>query len=240
MAEQEKKDFGSLLRKRREELGIDKEKIAGQLKIKSDYLTSIEAEDFERLPAPVYAIGYVRIYAAYLQLDPEPFVDYYSRNLSAPSPSTILPVASFKKKTPAIVYVVTAVVLLGVGIYFFRSYRPREEVAATPRQVIDQSPPSSSAEVGAPTVPASGWASIPTEHHLSIRAIDTTWLSITFSTGKKEEALLHRGESREWTFADKSVLKFGNAGGVEITLDGNELGQPGNPGQVLTITLPQA
>src|SRR5262245_4245779 len=45
------------------------------LKIRPDHLIAIEEGRFEALPGRVYAIGYVRSYAAYLGLDSEKFVD---------------------------------------------------------------------------------------------------------------------------------------------------------------------
>ena len=45
------------------------------LKIRPDYLIAIEEGRFEALPGRVYAIGYVRSYAAYLGLNAEKFVD---------------------------------------------------------------------------------------------------------------------------------------------------------------------
>ena len=43
--------------------------VSSALKILPDYLTAIETGRFEDLPARVYAVGYVRSYAAYLGLD---------------------------------------------------------------------------------------------------------------------------------------------------------------------------
>lgn len=43
--------------------------VSSKLKILPDYLTAIEMGRFEDLPARVYAVGYVRSYAAYLGLD---------------------------------------------------------------------------------------------------------------------------------------------------------------------------
>ncbi|MDP2157580.1 MAG: helix-turn-helix domain-containing protein, partial [Nitrospirota bacterium] len=65
---------GELLKRRREELGLDLRKTADLLKIKEDYLASIEENLFEKLPVAVYTIGYIRCYATYLHIDPEPII----------------------------------------------------------------------------------------------------------------------------------------------------------------------
>jgi len=48
--------------------------VSGGLKISPDYLAAIETGHFEELPGRVYAVGYVRSYAAYLGLDVASFV----------------------------------------------------------------------------------------------------------------------------------------------------------------------
>ena len=49
---------------------------------------------------------------------------------------------------------------------------------------------------------------------------------------------LRKGDTFALTFADLLELKLGNAGGVRLRYDGNELPPPGTSGQVRTITFP--
>ena len=60
---------GQLLRTRREALGLDEKAVAVRLCLRKDLVTAIEAGQHERLPARVYALGYVRSYALLLGLD---------------------------------------------------------------------------------------------------------------------------------------------------------------------------
>src|SRR5579862_2383637 len=63
--------IGALLRETRENYGGDIERIAGALRIRPAYLTALEEGRYDRLPAPVYALGFVRAYAIHLGLDGE-------------------------------------------------------------------------------------------------------------------------------------------------------------------------
>jgi len=45
--------------------------------IKIQYLTAIEADDFSHMPAPIYARGFIRLYAEFLGLDPAPLLQSY-------------------------------------------------------------------------------------------------------------------------------------------------------------------
>jgi transcriptional regulator with XRE-family HTH domain len=60
---------GDLLRQQREALRLDLDDVAAALRIKPDYLASLEAGRPDLLPGPTYAIGFMRTYSDYLSLD---------------------------------------------------------------------------------------------------------------------------------------------------------------------------
>lgn len=66
--------IGERLRQVRQERDISLEEIALGTHIKLHYLQAIEAGDFGRLPSTVQAHGFMRAYASYLGLDPEPLL----------------------------------------------------------------------------------------------------------------------------------------------------------------------
>ncbi|MBI5634029.1 MAG: helix-turn-helix domain-containing protein [Nitrospirae bacterium] len=246
---------GELLKKRREELGLDLKQTADLLKIKEDYLASIEGDCFDKLPVAVYTIGYIRCYATYLHIDPEPIIDYYTGHLTQPKPSTIFPIASSKKKTPFYYYVIPILVfillILGVVILRQESSESEKKVAAVPPRAVEHVQPvqteiRQSFPASGPVQPAlSGQTTdaqkprMSGEHSLVITADDLSWMHIRFSNGKYEEILLRPGMTRMWQFTDKAVIKLGNAGGIRLNLDGRDIGSPGSLGQVMTLVFPE-
>lgn len=68
---------GPLLRRMREALGIEVRELAERSKIGVAYLTALEADDFPKLPAPVYVRGFLGEYARMLGLDPERVKESY-------------------------------------------------------------------------------------------------------------------------------------------------------------------
>ncbi|RDD60987.1 RodZ domain-containing protein [Ferruginivarius sediminum] len=60
---------GALLRRTRERFNLDLREAADQLRIRAAYLDAIERSDFDDLPGPTYAVGFVRSYADFLALD---------------------------------------------------------------------------------------------------------------------------------------------------------------------------
>ena len=75
---------GRLMREVRESVGIELREISERTKIATAYLSAIEDEQFERLPAPVYVRGFLVEYAKMLGLDVSRVLEtYYQRFLAA-------------------------------------------------------------------------------------------------------------------------------------------------------------
>ncbi|MDI3299048.1 MAG: DUF4115 domain-containing protein [Bacillota bacterium] len=74
---------GSILRRRREEMGLSLEEVQARTKIRIRYLDAIERGDYELLPGEVYVRGFLRAYAEALELDPRPLLEQYRREVAA-------------------------------------------------------------------------------------------------------------------------------------------------------------
>jgi len=72
-------DFGERLRRERESRDVSLRELADATKIGKRYLEALEQNDFDALPGGVFAKGYIRNYAEYLGLDPEPLLEDYLR-----------------------------------------------------------------------------------------------------------------------------------------------------------------
>lgn len=253
---------GEIFKKKREELGIDIKEASDVLKIGPEYLLAIENDSFDRLPVAVYTIGYIRCYAKYLDVDAGPVIADFTSHLSSPKPSTIIPVSSYRRKVPGYTYVVLAF-MAGLLVFVFYVYTTKNRVsdlsAENSRVSGTETKPVPTAPLNVETVsvsPAKG-DNVPgngpavtgmgaavqapekkKEHRLVINASDTVWLQIRYEDGKFEEALLKSGMSKDWSFPDTAMLKVGNAGGITLNFDGNDLGVPGKTGQVLTLNFP--
>src|SRR5271165_2672072 len=70
----ERGHVGAALRAARERLGLAEDDIAQFTRVRSAYITAIEAFDFDALPARPFVVGYVRAYAVAMGLEPEAVV----------------------------------------------------------------------------------------------------------------------------------------------------------------------
>ncbi|RLD12181.1 MAG: hypothetical protein DRI44_01515 [Chlamydiae bacterium] len=61
--------IGEIIKRTRLQKGIEIEKASANTKLKIQYLHAIENNDFDTMPAPIYAKNFIRIYANYLGLD---------------------------------------------------------------------------------------------------------------------------------------------------------------------------
>ena len=110
--------------------------------------------------------------------------------------------------------------------------------AAQPSQVGGSAPDSSQAYVESPALTAPVNT---TAHRLFVQAKETTWIRVVMGGQSPQEAILKPGESVEWTSDSLFSVTLGNAGGVTLTVDGQELPPLGKSGQVLrNIRLPYA
>ncbi len=85
-------ELGDRLRSTRDERGLTLEDAERDTRISKRYLQALESEQFEIIPAPVYARGFLRSYSQYLGLDPQEMLELFPRDEGGfPSPGTLRP-----------------------------------------------------------------------------------------------------------------------------------------------------
>ena len=71
---------------------------------------------------------------------------------------------------------------------------------------------------------------------LKVKVTERTWLQVTVDGEEQAGELLQAGSEREWTAKSSIYLICGNAGGVEVTVNGEEQGTLGERAQVVEVT----
>jgi len=101
---------------------------------------------------------------------------------------------------------------------------PAQEAASIPKEVV---------------IPARGQAN--EEGWLSLTGIvkERTWLRITIDGKEEKEYLFQPGSRPQWTGKESFYMLIGNAGGIDFDLNGKRVGNLGNRGQVIRLTLPK-
>lgn len=130
--------LGTKLRQAREAKGAPLHEVEWATKIKGAYLEALEEENFRVIPGAVYVRGFLRTYANYLGIDPEPLIDEYNRadETAAEIISTRSAVQTDTRPlvvTPAMIVGVALILLLAVfGLYVKTQFdRYQASLAAT-------------------------------------------------------------------------------------------------------------
>jgi len=82
--------IGQTFRTAREQKKVTASVAAKGTRIKIQVIEAMENDDFSVIAAPAYAKGFIRIYAEYLGLDPEPLVAEYVRLHAPPQRASLL------------------------------------------------------------------------------------------------------------------------------------------------------
>jgi cytoskeletal protein RodZ len=90
--------LGHLLHQKRLQKKLTLEEAAQDLKIKSKFLAAIERGDYNKLPSPAYAQGFVRNYATYLGLSKAETTMLFKREFDEKRAMKVLPDSMVKTK----------------------------------------------------------------------------------------------------------------------------------------------
>jgi Helix-turn-helix domain len=83
--------IGEVLQDARRRAGLDMRTAEERTKIRIKYLRALEAEDWEALPSPAYARGFLHTYAQLLGLDADALVDEYRRQVEPERGTSVYP-----------------------------------------------------------------------------------------------------------------------------------------------------
>ena len=121
----DKHSVAHVLRKAREKHGQDLRRVAQALRIRYVYLEAIERGDFDKLPGPAYAVGFVRTYAEFLGLNGEKTVDAFKREVAGLKSQTQLhfltPAPESKIPGGAVFLVCAIIAAIAYGTWYYLS-----------------------------------------------------------------------------------------------------------------------
>lgn len=232
--------IGEELRLERLRQGLTVDEIVQRTRISARSLAAIEADAFDQLPGVVFARNFVRLYALELHLDADalvarlPRVDIDSAPMPVPPASTGR--ASWDPRiTAAFASVVwlTIAAAAGTGAWYYYNHYGRHLVST-----VSAAPPPATAaqeatQLAADATPAE--STHPVEVVLTAR--EATWVQVTVDGQTAFAALLHPNDKRAIAADAQVKVVTGNAGGLDISLNGKALDALGPRGQVRTVRL---
>jgi cytoskeletal protein RodZ len=233
-------NLGERFRAAREARGLLLSDAGEQVRIRSVYLAAIEEENWKAIGAPVYVRGFLRTYARFLGLDPEEAVAAFNRTQPEP-PASSAPAGrepdrgSAPWRSSLVLWIAgtIAVLLVAFVVYNELTMNRREvavEASASPTPAL-----AASTAPGAPRPVATPAPGLGGANSLAVTLSAPSWLRVTVDGNVSMEGTFPAGTSK--TFHGKSALvRIGNAGGVEIYIDGKARGKLGKSGDVVEQT----
>jgi len=239
--------LGQRFRAAREARGMSLPDVAGQIRIRSVDLAAIEDESWSTIGAPVYVRGFLRTYARFLGLDPEEAVAAFNRTQPAPAQSSRAQTpqaaderaprhAAPPRRGSAVIWIASVVAVLLIAFVVYNALTLRQG-ATPPTNVAGSAAPSPVTQLPATQVPAAPRAvrAAGGANSLALVFSAPSWLRVTVDGNVSMEGTFPAGTSK--TFHGKNALvRLGNAGGVEIYVDGKDVGKLGKSGDVAEHT----
>lgn len=244
--------IGELFSQTRRQKKKSIENISSELCIRTVYLKAIEEMDLQNLPEPVYTLGFVRSYARHLQLNEEEAVQRFKKEVMGVQPEKTL---NFPKTLPTqgapknpLVFL-SLLVFIGLLSWLYTQKHKKEDQSQT--LLHEPSSPEPSAEIEIqketlqnppmetpPAPPLPKEASQETSS-IVLKAESRSWVEIIDKNG---QVILNRifnpGESYNVPPLPGLVLNTGNAGGIQIIVEGKvtpSLGQYGMPRRHISL-----
>ena len=232
--------IGDELRAAREARHLSLSEVSERLHIRSVYLEALENENWALIGAPVYVRGFLRTYARYLGLEPEPAVQDFNETLArvpAAAPERRVTVRRSRRgETSPWLWIaaLAAAVLVGfVGYNYFELRASHRALAFAGPLATEAAARAASPQIAAAPPTAAQRTLSPAERRtLEVRLTKTTWLLVEIDGNKLLEGTFPPG-TRKAFHGKLAEIRTGNAGGVELTVNGKELGAMGHAGGVV-------
>lgn len=227
--------IGEILRAERERKGLSLVDIEEETKIRAKYLQALEDENYDEIPGEAYCMGFLRNYARFLGIDPDPLLYQYRSQVKkadlSPLPEIAEqtdrkleknPVRSSSERARSLFQLAIFVFLIFSIAFIFFSVMERK----TP----PSKPPVSQGEDSDKQQPEP----LPKEEKINMQLVgrQRCWARVTVDGKVEYEGNLNSGDTREFEAKDSIRVRLGNAGGVDVIYNGNKEPSLGNSGQV--------
>lgn len=236
--------IGSTLQQARVSAGLSLAHVSERTRMRQTLIVGIERDDFAPCGGEVYARGHIRSIARVVGIDPEPLIKEFDALYGNPSESVIdlidsSPVLAKPARNPWR----PALAVAGLALFVIAGVAIAQGDSDSPSPLAQPSTSTS------PTTPSTPDPSTTEPDAIAdagegvtftvTASFGNSWVSVRDADGLQigRAEILRKGESR--TFTDDTNLKvtIGNAGGVEVIINGQPLGVAGAPGAVVRFDI---
>ncbi len=231
-------EIGSVLKEAREAKNISLEMVEQRTNIRKKYLNALENEDFELLPGRVYAKGFLKNYANFLDLDPHPLLAAFDEKNPIPKEEEEPDIQTFValEKPKRTGYIVVGII--GAMLVFFLAYNPWNNQVDAPVEPNANLQDNNYEPIGGNGAEQQDENTPPPQVQGVKVVLDvveqTSWMSVEVDGVQTFQGILSAGETKEFEGVQEISLRLGNPGVVEVEYNGDHLGFLGQNGQPIS------
>nr|WP_229833341.1 helix-turn-helix domain-containing protein [Streptomyces purpureus] len=238
--------MGRTLQQARIDAGLTVDEVSTSTRVRIPIVHAIEEDDFSRCGGDVYARGHIRTLARAVGLDPAPLVDQYdAEHGGRPAPTPAAPLFEAERirperRRPNWTAAMVAAIVAVIGFVGFTMFSGGDD-SDRARQVAEGPAPQKKAsptpkpKPPAPKPSESAIAAVPADKvTVTMTATDDkSWISAKAHDGKLLfDGLLLKGESKTFQDDERIDLILGNAGPIELYVNGKKVEEKFESGQV--------
>lgn len=237
--------LGSLIAKARKDAGLSLEDLAAKTNIRMSVLSEIEKNNFEHCGGETYARGHVRNIAAVLKADQKEFIRLYEeeqggetrsiKDLLIENSVMRLPAEARKVSWKVLVLIsVVSLFVVGIGQVVISNINTNDVVGAAPS--ASASPTAAESPSAEPSAQSTFSTGSGVEVVVSaVRA--KSWLFVSDASGRTLfSGQVSRGAVKSFSSDSQLNLKVGNAGGVDLKVNGKKVEAIGVDGEVVSVS----
>lgn len=239
--------LGSLIAKARKDAGLSLEDLAAKTNIRMSVLSEIEKDNYSQCGGETYARGHVRNIASILNADQKEFIRLYEEEQGGETRSmkdllienSVMPLPAEVRKVSWKVLVIISVASLfvvGIAQVVISNINTNDVLSANPS--ASASPSETAAQSPSAEPSTQSTFSTGSGVEVIIEAVRAkSWLFVSDATGR----ILFSGQVSPGavkTFSSDSQLnlKVGNAGGVDLKVNGKKVQALGVDGEVVSVS----
>lgn len=244
--------LGSMISKARKDAGLSIDDLSAATNIRGPLLREMEANNFSQCGGDTYARGHIRNIATKLNVDPQIFLTAYEdeqmhidrsmQELLVENSVMREPSQTRKVSWKALVTISVASLFVAGLAQIIISNDSTPDIPAIIQESPTPSPSPESTEEADSTeeVSPTDEATISTGQGVEVIITATrakSWLFVSDATGRTLfSGQISTGVSKTFTSDQKLNLKVGNAGGVDLSVNGEKIESLGADGQVVSVS----
>ncbi|MFF6912377.1 RodZ domain-containing protein [Streptomyces sp. NPDC012466] len=249
--EEARPSIGRVLQQARIAAGLTVDDVSSATRVRMNIVHAIEADDFTPCGGDVYARGHIRTLAKAVHLDPEPLLAQYGdEHGGRPAPTPAAPLFEAERirperRGPNWTAAMVAAIVAVIGFVGFTMFQGGDD-SGNESNVAEGSTPGDSASPTTKTKkPAdpkpsdSAIAAAPQDKvTVQVAAADgRSWIAAKDHNGRMIfDGVLKQGDSKTFQDSSKVHLVLGDAGAIDLFVNGKKIEENFQPGSVERLT----